>query len=57
MKHRGDYIEELLSTVDDLFPEHPVLEEIWDAYDDRGYLTDQEVRRLEKMKKRGFSAA
>lgn len=57
MKHRGDYVEELLSTVDDLFPEHPILEELWDAYDDRGFLTSDEVRRLEKMMHRGMSAA
>lgn len=58
MKSYGDdYVEELLSQVDDMYPDDERLAQMWDFYDEYGYLNDKAIRRLEKMRDRGLSAA
>ncbi|MCA9796054.1 MAG: hypothetical protein KC910_29805 [Candidatus Eremiobacteraeota bacterium] len=56
MRHSGDYVDELLSEVDDLFPDNEILQSIWETYDEKGYLSDKALRTLERMRARGQAA-
>lgn len=55
MASRSEKIEELLWDLDEYYPEHPALEEAWEAFNDEGDLPVVMVKKLKKMLTRAMS--
>ncbi len=57
MRHYGTYVDELLSEVDDFYPDHPTLQAIWDHYEEWGYINNKMIKKLERMRDQAYAAA
>mgnify|MGYP000150247425 CR=1 FL=1 len=57
MASRSELIEELLWDLDHYYPEHEILEEAWEIFNDEDDLPNALIKKLKRMLKRATGEA